>query len=470
MKMPRLTWRLGASVGLTALCLVLVVAGITVVRHWLKREEGVPPAAAAGGPQLRAQHSVFLPPEIMQSLGIRTALARPASRPREIPPLAGSLALDPTRLARVNCRFPGEVMEIATTAEGVADFPGPAKSLLPSFGGFAGFCERPLRFGDKMDKGQLLAVVWSKELGEKKSELADALSQEHLERENLRRVEELLKQGAIAESRLYDVRRAVQASTIAVARAERTLEAWRLTKEEIKKIRAEAARLRTKPDAPFDPHWARVEIRAPQSGVILEKNLNIGDIVDPTINLFKIADLSRLAVWAHIYEEDLPALMNLPGPISWSVQLKADPSAPEIRGTIDTVGTLIDPTQHTGLLTGTIDNSEGKLRPGQFITARMQMPVTSDDVEIPSSALIEDGEESVVFVQPDAGRMEFELRPVCVTRREEHTVSVRSRLSEEERRGPAGPLLQPLRPGERVVVSGVLQLRQTLDNLVRNGK
>ena len=35
--------------------------------------------------------------------------------------------------------------------------------------------QRPVRFGDAVNKGQLLAVIWSKDLGEKKSELVDAL-------------------------------------------------------------------------------------------------------------------------------------------------------------------------------------------------------------------------------------------------------------------------------------------------------
>ena len=41
--------------------------------------------------------------------------------------------------------------------------------------------ERPLRHGDKVTVKQLLAVIWSKDLGEKKSELVDALSQLRLD-------------------------------------------------------------------------------------------------------------------------------------------------------------------------------------------------------------------------------------------------------------------------------------------------
>jgi len=47
------------------------------------------------------------------------------------------------------------------------------------------------------------------------------------------------------------------------------------------------------------------------AGVILEKNFTVGDIVDTTHDMFKIADLSRLGVMANVYEEDLPKLVAL---------------------------------------------------------------------------------------------------------------------------------------------------------------
>ena len=52
-------------------------------------------------------------------------------------------------------------------------------------------------------------------------------------------------------------------------------------------------------------------MRAPFAGVVLEKNITTGDIVDTNLDLFKVADLDRLGVMADVYEEDLPALESL---------------------------------------------------------------------------------------------------------------------------------------------------------------
>ena len=82
---------------------------------------------------------------------------------------------------------------------------------------------RPVSFGDFVKKGQLLTVIWSKELGEKKSELIESLAQLHTDETKLKRLEELLVKGAVPEATVLEARRSVESDLIAVARSERTL-------------------------------------------------------------------------------------------------------------------------------------------------------------------------------------------------------------------------------------------------------
>ncbi|MCX7419046.1 MAG: hypothetical protein NT013_05855 [Planctomycetia bacterium] len=51
---------------------------------------------------------------------------------------------------------------------------------------------RPVSFGDFVKKGQLLTVIWSKELGKKNSELIESWAQLHTDETKLKRLEELL--------------------------------------------------------------------------------------------------------------------------------------------------------------------------------------------------------------------------------------------------------------------------------------
>src|SRR5262249_52043678 len=128
-----------------------------------------------------------LPKETVQRLGIQTVQAQQASRLRPLQ-LAGSLALDTDRLGRVRSRFAGEVTELGLTT----DWGKPAATSNET-------AFRPLRYGDRVQKGQLLAVVWSKDLGEKKSELVDAVSRLRLDQETLKRLAVLFDRGAIPE-------------------------------------------------------------------------------------------------------------------------------------------------------------------------------------------------------------------------------------------------------------------------------
>ena len=131
---------------------------------------------------------------------------------------------------------------------------------------------RPLRSGDSVRKGQLLAVVWSKDLGEKKSELVDAVSKLKLDREVLERLRGLSREGGTSERSVREAERAVDADLIAVARAERTLRSWRLGEDEIAAVRAEAERLgrrgtRASASGAADEAWAA-----------LRRLLNEGDV------------------------------------------------------------------------------------------------------------------------------------------------------------------------------------------------
>lgn len=385
--------------------------------------------------------AVVLPANTAAKMGLQTATARYPTRPIRLPPFQGVLALDNDRLSRVRCRFAGEVVEIRSSP--LTTLPaGERGEKAPSF-----------QVGDPVRKGDLLAVVWSKDLGEKKSELVDALSRLRLDRDNLARYMSLTE-GVIALKQIREAEAAVRSSAIAAARAEATLRAWRLSENEIQALLADASKL-SSPEArrewAKDRTWAQVEVRAPLDGVILEKNVAAGDMVDTTADLFKIGDLSHLTVWAHVYEEDLVLLQVLPRPIGWAVTLPSQPGT-TFPGTLARVGAMIDPAQHTALVSGRVENPSGSLKAGQHVTVTVELPPPSGEIELPAAAVVEDGRESVVFVQPDPREPRFVRRPVSVLRRFREEIYVRAAKSR-------------VQAGNRVVTTGALLLRDAMDQL-----
>ena len=118
---------------------------------------------------------------------------------------------------------------------------------------------------------------------------------------------------------------------------------------------------------------------------------------------------------------------------------------------------IIDPNQHTALAVGHIENPNGLFKAGQFVTATVELPPAADEIEVPATASVEDGRESIVFVQPDPNKLLFTRRKVKVLRRLHDVVYLSG--SGAEGKG------EPIRPGDRVVTGGAVFLNDALADL-----
>jgi cobalt-zinc-cadmium efflux system membrane fusion protein len=434
-------WKVGAGLALAAVA--VVAAGSAT---WIAGSSPAPGTDSAAAPSSAPENgekirrdgrgAIVVPAAVAERMGLKTTPAAEPTRPLTLPAFQGTLAPDPERAARVHSRFPGEVVSVEP----------PADPKLPT--------ARPVRVGDRVRQGDVLAVVWSKDLGEKKSELVDALARLRADETTVRRLEEAVKEvpGAIAGRTLLEARAKVEADRVAADRAERTLRVWRLTDKEIDAVRAEVDRLsdpKARGEAPAD--WARVEVPATRDGVILVKNAAPGDIVDTTADLFVIGDLSRLAVWAHVYEEDLPLVQALPRPVKWSVEVLSRPGT-KLPGTLEHISPVIDTNQHTALITGLVDNPAGELIVGQSVTVTVELPPPGGEVVLPADAVFEDGRQSAVFIQPNTGTWRLVRVPIRVTRRFRDAVYVKA-----EENG--------VRRGTLVVTAGALLLRDVMNAL-----
>jgi cobalt-zinc-cadmium efflux system membrane fusion protein len=427
-------------------------------------------------------HTLQVPDEVSAALGIRkgqrdsVAVAQAPTMMRPLV-LLGSTALDPTRLDRVRARFaPARVVKLAQVWD------RSPKTGRTEF--------RELRTYDHVSKGDLLGVFYSVDVGSKKNDLLDALVQLELDQKILDDAEKHAE--AVPTVFLNTYYRAVQGDRNAINRALNNLKLWDIPQDEIDALHAEAKKIsadknawlktpegrwvkgekqarigKLDPDKESENPWGRVTLRADFDGVVVERNVHVGEmVVDNTVNLFQIADVSRLLVIANCPEDDLPILESLHGnERRWTVRTVGASSDTGLPGTIDEIGYIIDPNQHTAVIKGYVDNPGLRIRAGQYVSATVSIPPPSDVVEIPTDALVDDGLQSLVFVQPDATAHHFTMRRVQVTQRFERTVFVRSspmpkeeQLTPEETEEGFLPK-EPLRPGERVLLSGAVELK-----------
>jgi cobalt-zinc-cadmium efflux system membrane fusion protein len=380
---------------------VLLAGVVVVIVLSLDRAAGAETAAPSDeGPA--APHPREAPVRLTKAeraaLHIATSPAHYQVQPQELR-MSATTALDPDALAHVHPRFAGEATEVKA------------------------------RLGRHVKRGQVLAVVWSKDLGEKKSEYIDNRSQYRLNKTVFDRIKESYDKGAIPERSYLQAMRDLEQARIAFDRARRTLLSWKLTEAEINQIEHES-----------DTVWPRDTVKSPIDGVIVERNVVPGELVDPSMNLFVVADLSRLAVWAYASEDDV---LKLHAGDRWTVHLKAL-AGKEFKGTIGVVGSIIDPTQHTATVQGLIDNPGDRLAAGMFATATVLQLPQAGEVVVPTTALIDDGDQTGVYVQSAKDPGEFRWVPVHVLRR--------GRTESALDRGPL--------PDERVVVRGALELHE----------
>jgi membrane fusion protein, heavy metal efflux system len=400
--------------------------------------------------QAKVSPYIELLPRVVELNGIRTAPVTRPTRPRKLE-LRGVLNFDPDALMHVHARFPGQIIELDQVEEPNAALSTETMKTM-----------RDISFMDRVLKGRVLGILWSKDLGEKKSELVASLIRLRVDRQNLKLYRQMDKEGAAPARSLREAEQTVEQDEIAVEKARMTLLSWRLTPQEINTVAAEAERLHKEQggrNIQMENEWARVAIVAPRDGTIVEKNVVEGDIVDTDADLFKIADLSRLVVVAHVYEEDLRYLEQVPQPIPWTITVNSMPGLAPISGVVDRVGDVIDPYEHVALMFGKIENPRGKLFAGQFIKAAIEIPEHSDVVEIPTRALVEEGNRSVVLVRVGEGQHRYVVRRVRVVRRYHDFVRVDSLLSEADREKG----FEELHEGEEVVAVGALELKAAFE-------
>src|SRR5205814_130353 len=122
--------------------------------------------------------------EAIDSLELKPTEAVLAQKMLALPPVIGTLNYDNDRLFTIRPRFSGEVAEILQIE--YADYPqGPPK-------------KRPLRFGDRVPQGETLAVLWCRDLGEKKAALVDAFYNLRLSENALERKSKTFSEGALS--------------------------------------------------------------------------------------------------------------------------------------------------------------------------------------------------------------------------------------------------------------------------------
>jgi Cu(I)/Ag(I) efflux system membrane fusion protein len=223
--------------------------------------------------------------------------------------------------------------------------------------------------GKPVGRGQPLLEIYSPELVSAQEELLLA-----------RRLDERL--GASG------VEGVAAGSTDLLASAWRRLRYWDISEAQIERV------LRT------GEVQKTLTLHAPVSGIVMEKNVLVGQAVDPGENLYLIADLSEVWVEAELFEADV-ALIHEGMPAT--IEVAALPGQ-TFEGRVEYVYPTLREETRSMKARISLPNPGGRFKPGMFATVRLQRSL-GEVLAIPSSAVLRTGDDAIAFVDMGEGRL-----------------------------------------------------------------
>ncbi len=182
------------------------------------------------------------------------------------------------------------------------------------------------------------------------------------------------------------------------------------------------------------------DILADQSGVVIQKNVAVGDYVTTGSVLFTVTNLNKLWLLLDVYETDLSSV-SLGDEIQYTVAGRA---GEPLTAKVSFIDPLLNSQTRAASLRAEIANSGNSLKPEMFVTARLKNknPQGTAALLVPRTALLWSGKRSVVYVKvPNSSTPSFELREVQVSRQ-----------------GADYRIESGLSPGEEIAVQGVFAI------------
>lgn len=186
---------------------------------------------------------------------------------------------------------------------------------------------------------------------------------------------------------------AVEASSGARSMLEasrRRLAYWDITEEQIERLERTGQVTKT------------MQLVAPVSGIVLEKDVFEGQRVTPGMRLYRLADLSTVWVEGEVFERDLQFV----GVGSQAhIEVTAYPGE-HMMGTVSFVHPTVEVSSRTNRVRVLVPNPNLRFKPGMFATVFFEVTAIRDDIAVPLEAVVVTGERNLVFVRDEEGLLD----------------------------------------------------------------
>jgi RND family efflux transporter MFP subunit len=182
------------------------------------------------------------------------------------------------------------------------------------------------------------------------------------------------------------------------------------------------------------------DLKAPFSGYILSRNIDLGSLVSPSTNAFTIADIARVKVSFGAPDYVLSRVR-----LGQELRIQAESDAASLKGRVTSISPAADTRNRIFAVEVTVNNRDRHLKPGMIASIGLgEVPHSS--ISIPISAIVPSPSEpehfAVMVAQERAGTLVANLRKVQLGTTHDNSVAV-----------------EGVHPGERVVSVGAQLLK-----------
>jgi len=249
--------------------------------------------------------------------------------------------------------------------------------------------EVKVSIGDKVAKGQTLAVIKSADVAGNYSDLSSSGNDVAITKRQMDNTESLYKNGIASEREYLEAKENYNKALTAA--------------NKVKEMIAINGGGHTNASGVY-------VITAPISGYVVEKKINQGGFIrtDNGDNLFTIGDISDVWVWANVYESDIAKVKE---GYSAVVTTLAYPDS-AFRGVVDKVNQILDPVTKVMKIRVRLPNHGQRLKPEMFANILIENKEGKRMVMLPSDCVLSDNGKHYLIIYHD--KCNLELREIVV--------------------------------------------------------
>jgi len=249
------------------------------------------------------------------------------------------------------------------------------------------------QLGNEVKKGDTLALINSSELSNSQLAYLKARSEKEFHRRTVQRAKTLFEADVISAAELQRRESEYEVASAQTRAAQDQLRVLGVNLKAMEELATTGA---------ID---SVASVMATIKGVVVERKVTTGQVVQPADVLFTVADLSRVWAVAQVPEQQVAQVK-----VGQSVRIEVPALENEkLIGKLIYVGQTVNPESRTVLVRTELDNTSGRLKPSMLASMLIESSPTKR-VVVPITAIVREQDADYVFIEEKPGS--FRLKPV----------------------------------------------------------